>query len=412
MIEISKDLARQFVLDIQGLRTEKPAKSVLDVAKRIHNIQIDTISVVSRSHNLITYNRLQEYTEGDLWKYLERKKLFEYWSHALCLMPMKSYPFYAWVTKSYPEKLWSYFNQWASKNQDIIQDVYRIVKANGPTASQDVGKREGRSKGWWDMKAERMALDYLFYEGKVMVSFRKGFQKYFDLTERVLPPNINHEPLSEEEVPVYLVDTILSSLGIASYRDIKSYMGTLAAKELWGGRRNRIEDHLDERVKDGDIVEIKIPGFVDRNFTTRKYARILQDMQVSSSDRAPVKLLSPFDNILRERHYPRQLWDFDYTLECYTPPKKRVYGYYVLPILDQNDLRGRVDAKVHRQRRTLELISVYLESPELHTPEALNRFIIGMKNFAAFHYCEAIEVGKVYPVSLQEEIKQNLLNTS
>ena len=102
MIELSVDDARRFVLDVQGLRTDKLCRSTMDVAHRLHNIQIDTMSVVARSHNLIVYNRIPQYKEGDVWKYLKKGKLFEYWSHALCLIPIETYPFY--VRKMEPAK--------------------------------------------------------------------------------------------------------------------------------------------------------------------------------------------------------------------------------------------------------------------------------------------------------------------
>jgi len=110
MIEISLKDARNFILDAQGLRTSKPCKSVLDVARRIHNIQIDTISVVSRSHNLITFNRYSKYEDGSIWDYEKKGELFEYWSHAMCMMPIETYPFYAWRRKFYPsprDKKWA-----------------------------------------------------------------------------------------------------------------------------------------------------------------------------------------------------------------------------------------------------------------------------------------------------------------
>ncbi|MHA2462875.1 MAG: DNA glycosylase AlkZ-like family protein, partial [Candidatus Thorarchaeota archaeon] len=183
MIEVAPEQARSFMLDVQGLRTEKPSKSVTAVARRIHNIQIDTISVVSRSHNLITYNRFAGYKEGKIWDALKKGQLFEYWSHAMCLIPIEAYPFYAWKMQHYPEKLWSNYMRWAKENEHVIDSVYKHVKKYGATASATVGGKNEGEKGWWGMKAERMALEFLHIDGSLMIAYRKGFQKYYDLPE-------------------------------------------------------------------------------------------------------------------------------------------------------------------------------------------------------------------------------------
>ncbi|MFW9806837.1 MAG: DNA glycosylase AlkZ-like family protein, partial [Candidatus Thorarchaeota archaeon] len=216
MIEVSSEDARRFILDVQGLRTSEPPKSIMDVANRIHNIQIDTISVVSRSHNLITYNRFQGYNEGDIWKAQKEGKLFEYWSHAACLLPMESYPFYAWRRSFYPEELWESFRKWGRENNDLIEQVYRKVKNEGITNSASIGERKTKSDGWWDWKIEKRALEYLYTTGRLMVAYRTNFQKQYDLSERVLPPHIDTEPLSDEEAAEFVTNVTMKSLGLAS----------------------------------------------------------------------------------------------------------------------------------------------------------------------------------------------------
>ncbi|MHA1636430.1 MAG: winged helix-turn-helix domain-containing protein, partial [Candidatus Thorarchaeota archaeon] len=367
MLEIIPEIARQVILDVQGLRTSKPSKSVMSVARRIHNIQIDTISVVSRSHNLITFNRFDKYKEGDIWKHLKKGDLFEYWSHAICLLPVQSFPYYAWMMKHTSKFIWRNLIKWAEDNKNLIEDVYKLVKKDGPLPSSSVGSRTEKSDGWWDLKAEKWGLECLFYSGRIMVSYRKGFQKYYDLKERVLPSGIDTEPMAEDEVPEFLTNTIASSLGIVGHKDLKTYMGKLPSKKIWSSRQNNIEAFLDGLVKEDKLVEVKIAGLDERYYVLKKYVRSLNDDITTTDDDVPVKLLSPFDNIMRERHYPREIWEFDYKIECYVPAPKRQYGYYVLPILDQHSIAGRVDAKVHRDAGLLELKSLYLESDDLKT---------------------------------------------
>ncbi|MFW9861777.1 MAG: winged helix-turn-helix domain-containing protein [Candidatus Thorarchaeota archaeon] len=398
--------ARRFALDIQGLRTDKPSKSMMDVANRIHNIQIDTISVVTRSHNLITWNRLPRYKEGDVWKAQKEGKLFEWWSHAICLMPMETYPFTAWRKQFYPDDLWNSFKKWSAENKETIEQVYRKVKMDGVVNSASMGERKTKSDGWWDWKAEKRALEYLFYTGRLMVPYRKGFQKYYDLTERVLPAGIDSEPLSDDEAAEFVVITTLKSLGLGSQEDIRTYMGRMPSRVLWKNKAAAIEEYLEELVQDGVIEEASIPMLKERYFVLKRNLSRLRMASNAENDQVPVKLLSPFDNIIRERHYPMKIWDFEYALECYTPADKRKYGYFTLPLLDGSNLVGRVDAKAHRKEGVLELKSLYLESEFWKTDEGIARLVEGLKNFADFHRAEQLKIDKVRP----KEAKSSILN--
>jgi len=402
MIEISMDDARRFVLAAQGLRTSNPCKSVVDVAKQIHNIQIDTISVVSRSHNLITFNRFSQYEDGTIWDYQKKGDLFEYWSHSMCMMPMETYPFSAWRRQFYPGNR---TKKWALENRDVIDSVYRHVKKNGMTNSASIGERKEDSTGWWDWKVEKRALEYLYTIGKLMVAYRKGFQKYYDLIERVLPAHIDSEPMSDVEAAEYVVDSSLASLGIGCYDDIRTYHNKLPSQKLWKGRKELIEAYLDQRVKNGDLEEVSVDGFTERYFVLASNTKKLQSQNKAYLDTAPVKILTPFDNILRERAFPKRIWGFDYKIECYVPVPDRVYGYFVLPILDKAELAGRLDAKAHRKDRILEVKSLYIENDELGTANGRERLQKGLDDFAQFHDCDSINVGKVTPRKYSKKIR-------
>ncbi len=406
MLEVTREQAKRFVLDVQGLRTDNRCRSILDVAHRIHNIQIDTISAVSRSHNLIVFNRYDDYSEGEIWNELKGGSLFEYWSHALCLLPIDSYPFYAWKMELHRSSPWAEYERWARENTDMINEVYRTVVDNGPTGSQDFGRREKRSKGWWDMRSERIALDYLFYVGKLMVSSRVNFQRYYDLTERVLPPHIDSEPMSDDEVPNFVTKTVLTSLGLVSATDLKLYLGRSVAQKLWGGQTEKIESHLTEMVSHDRVDEVAVEGVDRRFFVDTMMGSNLERGYFDDDDVVvPIKLLSPFDNLLRERHYPLALWDFNYKLECYTPKSKRVFGYYVLPILDQHELRGRIDAKMYRKTGQLELVSVYLEDEEICSEAGFQRMRCGVDEFAKFHGCQSVRCCAVHPKKFTEKMR-------
>jgi hypothetical protein len=312
-------------------------------------------------------------------------------------MPMETYPYTAWRKQFYPDDLWNSFKKWSIENKDTIEQVYRRVEKDGVVNSASLGERKTKSDGWWDWKVEKRALEYLFYTGRLMVPYRKGFQKYYDLTERVLPSGIDLEPLSDDEAAEFVVKTTLESLGLGSQEDVRTYMGRMPSRVFWNNKAHAVEEYLEDYVRAGIIEEISIPDLRDRYFALKKNLRRLRKASNHNNEQVPVKFLSPFDNLIRERHFPRKIWDFEYTIECYTPADKRKYGYFTLPLLDGINLVGRVDAKMHRIDGVLELKSLYLESDFWKIDDGIERLVTGLKEFADFHKAEQLKIEKVRP---------------
>ncbi|KKK43313.1 hypothetical protein LCGC14_0481960 [marine sediment metagenome] len=398
MVEtVSIEQLRKFILEKQGLRTENPVNSTLDVIHNIHNVQIDTISVVARSHDLILYNRVPDYKEKDIWKLLREKKVFESYSHELCLLPIQEYPFYKWIINYRNKNIGNRTQNWVNENKAVIDNIYNYVKKNGETCSSDF-KSNTKSR-WWssDVKIESVALRYLFQRGKLLVSYRKGFQKYYDLTERVLPSNISSEPIDQSELTEHILNTILSALGFAGPNEILSYFGRSFQRAVWGNKekKKKVVDFLENNVKEGPLRSINTQNSEDSYYILdRDFNQLLnQDVEIKTD--IPVKLLSPFDNILRDRYFAKNIWNYDYKFEAYVPKAKRRYGFFCLPILDDYELIGMVDAKVHRKEKKLELISVYINK-EIDN-NFIYRFAKGVQNFAQFHNCPELIVGKFHP---------------
>ncbi len=408
MIEVSQEQAQRFILDIQGLRTEKPSESILTVVRRIHNIQIDTISVVTRSHDLTTFCRLPIYKEGEVWELERRGKLFEFWSHAMCLVPMESFPFYAWKMEQLSKQTTGWKVEWGVKNKDTVEAIYRHVKKSGPTQSASLGVRKNGSDGWWDWKKEKHALEHLFTVGRLMVAYREGFQKYYDLTERVLSSGQDLEPMTDEQVADFVVQTTLGSLGLASYEDIKVYLGRMPARILWKGSRTVIEAHLDSLHQQGVVEEVSVTDLNDRYFILGRNHEALVNPTSIRLDKEAAIILSPFDNILRERHRPRKMWGFEYKLEAYTPAAKRVYGYHVLPLLDGHELVGRMDAKRHRDEGLLEVKVLYFEKGCASDSSLVERVAMGIINFMQFQGCSCVKIGAVHPRTAKRSLMQHL----
>ncbi|MHA1485176.1 MAG: winged helix-turn-helix domain-containing protein [Candidatus Thorarchaeota archaeon] len=380
----------------------------MKVAKRIHNIQIDTISVVTRSHDLTTFCRLPSYREGEVWALERRGKLFEFWSHAMCLVPMEAYTFYAWKMEQFGKQTTGWKVEWGAKRKDIIEEVYGHVKRNGPTQSASLGARKKGDNGWWDWKEEKRALEHLFTVGRLMVAYRKGFQKYYDLTERVLPSGQDSEPMTDEQVANYVVQTTLGSLGLASYEDIKVYLGRMPSRVLWKGSRTAVESFLDSLRQNGVVEEVSITGLGNRYFVLGKKHDALVDSADNQPDNDAALILSPFDNIMRERHRPRKIWGFEYKLEAYTPAAERVSGYYVLPILDGHEIVGRLDAKRHRNEELLEVKVLYFEKGCASESSIIKRVAMGIRKFMQFQGCSRVKIREVHPRTAKRTLMQHL----
>ncbi|MHA2324712.1 MAG: DNA glycosylase AlkZ-like family protein, partial [Promethearchaeota archaeon] len=310
---------RHFLLEKQGLLTDKPSQSILDVARRIHNIQIDTISVVARAQDLTIYNRLEDYQENKVWKLLEEQKLFENYSHALCLMPIEEYPFYNWRMTTYREgKKNRYWESWISENKKVIEFVYNSIKKDGAMSSKDFKTEEKRStQGWWNWKKEKRALEHLFYCGKILVAYRRGFQKFYDLPERVLPENISHEPMELDEIPNYLLQTIFSAIGIGNYRELRFYITSRATKKIWDNKKEKINEFLNEQVKEGTLERVKINSIDEDHYVLSNDANKL--IAQEKIETYSMKLINPFDNTVRNRFSLEKFWNFKYTIEAYVP---------------------------------------------------------------------------------------------
>lgn len=398
---------RRFILDNQYLRTDKQTDSVLDVIKKIHNVQIDTISVVARAQDLTLFNRITDYKEKEVWKYEKEGKIFEYFSHVLCFLPIEEYPFYAWIIEYMSKNPGKWTINWIKEHKSILETVYSHVKSSGPTCSTDFkNTTKVKREGWWELKPENLALKHLFHTGKLLVSHRKGFQRYYDLPERVIPSNISTEPMEKDELSYHVLEIVSNALGLVGIDDIWNYLGGIFPKIIWNNNKQKLNNFLQNIVNEGVLIPIHVDKLKDTYYLTEKnYNKLLRTPDKIKQD-FPVKLLSPFDNIIRDRYYPKDIWNFDYKFEAYLPENKRELGFFLLPILDNYDLIGNIDAKVHRKEKKLELITIYIDNNL--NDNFISRFLEGINQFAQFNNCTEILLNRVVPEKFQTMIKLKL----
>ncbi|MFX0033312.1 MAG: winged helix-turn-helix domain-containing protein [Candidatus Hodarchaeota archaeon] len=402
--QISLNQVRRFTLENQFLRTENPTDSLLEVIKKIHNVQIDTISVVARAQDLTLFNRVKNYKEKDVWKWEKDGKIFEYFSHVLCFLPIEEYPFYTWIIDYMSKNPGNWTKNWIPENKSIIERVYKHIKTSGPTCSADFkNATKVRREGWWELKAENIALKYLFHAGKILVSYRKGFQRYYDLSERVIPSNISSEPMEKDDLPQHILEIVLNALGLACVDDFWNYLGTTFPKIIWDNDKQKLINFLEEYVSEGALIPIYIEGIKDKFYLTETDYNKLSKTPDKLEENSPVKLLSPFDNIIRDRYYPKKIWNFDYKFEAYLPKNKRELGFFLLPILDNCEFIGNIDAKVHRKEKKLELITIYLDV-DLNN-NLSSRLRDGICKFAQFNNCTEIYLNRIIPQKFSTILK-------
>ncbi|CAN5357927.1 winged helix DNA-binding domain-containing protein [soil metagenome] len=389
---ISKEEAITLALTAQGFNASlKNGKSaVLNTIRRLGYIQLDTLSVVTRAHHHTLWTRTEGYKEDYLFALMREKKIFEYWSHAAAYLPMEDFRF-SLIRKN---EFLAGRKHWFAKDKKIHQYVLDKIKAEGPLQSRDF-ETDKRRGSWFDWKPAKIALEQLFQDGTLMVTERKGFQKVYDLSERVLPPSIDTKIPTEKEYAEYLIRTSIKAHGLASSKDMT---------HLRKGMQKPLTSVLKEMCEAGKIIPFTFDGkSVYYQFPDLK----INKTTIQKNSKATI--LSPFDNAIIRRERLMDLFEYDFCVEFYLPEHKRKYGYFCMPVLFQNKFIGRFDAKADRASGVFYVKHFYLENKPEEMQEFLNAFAKELKSFSTFNGCEKIVIEKTSPGKLKREFTNALL---
>jgi len=367
--------------------------SVAETINRLGYLQIDTISVVSRAHQHTLWNRITDYETQMLDAAIAERAVFEYWAHAAAYLPMRDYRFAQVRMRNMREGK----SRWIrSTDTRLMRKVLKRIKNEGPLRSRDFESKKKVTRGWWDWKPTKHALEQLFMQGDLMIESRSGFQKRYDLRERVLPDDVDTRFPSTQEYAAYLIETQLRSYGASPEA---SFTYQLTGRDL----RAAVNDALIERARNGELEKRKVNGatwFVDSERLTQ-FEKTSKSTTTGkrtgakgsrASDR--VCLLSPFDNLVIQRDRLRALFGFDYILECYVPEGKRKFGYFALPMLHDNRFIGRMDCKAHRKTRVFEVKQLFWE-PEVDPDTVITQVAEELLSFAEFNGCRKVQIDPV-----------------
>lgn len=390
--QISLEQARMLALKSQGLLEPfndpvgSSKKATLAVIEHLGYVQIDTLSVVARAHHHTLWTRLPDYNEKYLNELLEKDKaIFEYWSHAASYLPMSDYRFSLPRKKDYADGKSHWFGQDKKMNKYVLDRI----KAEGPLQSKDFEYKKEGPGNWYEWKPAKRALEQLFMEGRLMVAKRKGFQKVYDLTERVLPANIDTSFPAEKEYTQHLIKRAVLAHGVVSENEI-AY--------LRPGMKAKVNKALKQLLKEGKLTEVKIEGMEKSSFIIPDHEQNKVIQGVSKAENIKFKhnihFLSPFDNAVIQRKRLQDLFGFEYMIECYLPETKRKYGYFSLPVLYGNKFVARFDPKADRASKTFHIKSMHFEKG-FNPDEAFNKiFASKLKDFALFNGCTKIVIEK------------------
>jgi hypothetical protein len=381
-----------------GLLTPPPSKAsksgVLQTIRRMGILQIDTINVVNRSPYLVLWSRLGNYDPIWLEKSHADGELFEYWAHANSFIPMEDYPLFRRKMLERATHWWQ-VSEWVNNHQDMIAFVKETIKEKGPQKSSDFPKRSGVNNGWWDWKDEKIALDMLWTRGDLMIPFRKNFQRYYDLRENVidlLDDTNTPDLLTMNEV---IVEKTIRILGATRFNWIADYY-RLKKVEVLKSVQSLIDKQKIFRVESKDFPE---------GILVHKDNLGLMDQALNGNLKAELTtILSPFDPLIWDRARTKELFNFEFSIECYLPVPKRKYGYFSLPILHDGQLIGRMDSKAHRKEKIFEIKSLHFESWFTPDEHFLDQFTKTLKNFANWHQTPKILI----PENLDEQLKKKL----
>jgi uncharacterized protein YcaQ len=357
--ELSADEARRIALAAQGFANPRTAarldrRHLRRVIAQIGLLQIDSVNVLVRSHYMPLFSRLGAYApemlDASWFGAPANRELFEYWGHMASLMPFEMHPLFRWRMAEAANNHHKDSDTWVGRlnrsRPGFMQAALEEIRERGALSAREITGAGTGKGGWWGWSDGKRAVEALFAAGRVAAAGRRGFERVYDLPERVIPARFLAMPTPTiEDAQRELMRIAARALGVGTEKDLCDYF-----RFRIGAGRQRIR----ELVEAGELIPVKVEGWRDPAFVARD-ARSPRKLDASA-------LLSPFDSLIWERARTERIFGFRYRIEIYTPSANRKYGYYVLPFLLGDRLVARIDLKSDRATGTLLVQGAHLES--------------------------------------------------
>ncbi|WP_091291918.1 winged helix-turn-helix domain-containing protein [Amycolatopsis xylanica] len=389
METMSLAVARRTALAAQGFADPRPAsqptrRHLQRVLSRVQLIQLDSVNVAVRAHYAPLFSRLGAYDAALIdeaaWTHTAKRPrmLVEYWAHEASLLPVQDWPLLRSGAKR--QGWWRNYSSLVDKSPALIDDILAVVKELGPIGAGGIERElgaEGRGPGaWWDRSEVKKVCEWLFGMGQLTTGTRRSFERLYDLTERVMPPEVLSRKVSPEEGARELITRSAVALGVATETDLRDYY------RLGPGETKQA---VRELVETGVLEPVSV-----RDWKAQAYRHVQAKTPRSITGRA---LLCPFDPLIWERARTERLFGFRYRIEIYVPEPQRVHGYYVFPFLLDGELVARVDLKSDRSASVLRVQGAFAE-PDADNARVAMELAAELKLMAAWLGLDGVQVGE------------------
>lgn len=387
-IPVPSTLARKIFLERQGL-SRSPSRALgrdglYDLIHELGFVQVDSIQWVERAHHQILFSRNQTYRPKDLQHLLEKdRSLFEHWTHDASVIPSAFFPYWKHRFVRREERIRQNWAKWQGDGFDqAFEETYTRIRDHGPVMARDVKAEDHKSGGWWNWHPSKTALEFLWHTGKLSIARREGFQKVYDLSERVIPAEHHSAEVDHETFVDWACRAALTRLGFATSGEIAAFFDIVTPDEA----KAWVIAHRDE------LQELALETVDDKPRASFAFADKMASLLDAPEPPARIRVLSPFDPLIRDRNRTERLFGFFYRIEVFVPEPKRQYGYYVFPLLEGYRLIGRIDMKAERKEGVLDVRRLWLEPGVKPTAGRLDKLEAELQRVARFAGMEAVRL--------------------
>lgn len=388
--EIDNPTARRIFLERQGL-SNPPGRALTrqGLLALIHDlgfVQVDSIGTVERAHHQILFSRNQTYRREDLTALLEQDRLlFEHWTHDASILPVAFYPYWKHRFAREESRILERWRKWREPGfEDAFDETYRRIVEGGPALSRELKEGDHKSGGWWNWHPSKTALEFLWRTGKLTIAGRQNFQKIYDISEKCIPAEYFAADVSHDDFIDWACRAALTRLGFATPGEIVAFWNLVSPQEA----KQWLDSHRDE------LEEVMVlPADGRKARPSFVLAERLPSLLAVPEPPKRIRVLSPFDPLIRDRARTERLFGFFYRIEVFVPEAKREYGYYVFPLLEGDKLIGRIDMKANRKAGALEVRRLWLEKGVKASSGRLERLDAELVRLARFAEVERVSYG-------------------
>lgn len=399
-------LRAQNLHSANGCGDKTASDSLFEVINQIGCVQIDTLHMVRRSQYLVPWSRVGSYEPAafDDLIFGPERRLFEGWEHAATIIPLEEYRYQMPHQHDLREHPTNWYNRWLNETvqKEFVPQVMERVRREGALKVSNFDSDGNKRGTWWDWRPPKVALEFLYALGELMIANRDKFQRVYDLTERVLPEWVDTRMPTVEERDRFWVERGAKALGVCTARQAGDY--------TWM-KVSRSKPHVESLVRDGillQIIGVLADGKTGELLIHRDNLPLLEQAADGSLKPERTTFLSPFDNLFWASRRDEMFWGFHQSLECYLPASKRVYGYFCLPILHKDRLVGRFDPKLERKTGKLILRALYIEPGIKASEELVNGVACAMQDFMKFHEAKDLVIERSEPAVFEKKLRKML----